>query len=144
MMTFWSTLDELRIVFDPGADNKPQGDSVLTFGFDDEWFYSLGLTYKHSDKLSFRTGIAVDQSPVTDQYRSARTPDGDRQWLSFGGTYTISDNAAIIASYTYVDIDDVTVDRNTIDLPEDRVRGNLNADYVTNAHVISLAYDYRF
>jgi long-chain fatty acid transport protein len=144
MMTFWSTLDELRIVFDPGADNNPQGDSVLTFGFDDEWFYSLGLTYKHSDKLSFRTGIAVDQSPVTDQYRSARTPDGDRQWLSFGGTYTISDNAAFIISYTYVDIDDVTVDRNTVDLPEDAVRGNLNADYETNAHVLSLAYNVNF
>jgi long-chain fatty acid transport protein len=142
ILTQWSSLDELRIVFDAGPDNKPQDDSVLTFGFDDEWFYSLGLTYNHSEKLTLRTGLAFDSSPVKDKYRSARTPDGDRQWLSFGGSYQLSDNSNIVAAYTYVMIDDVSVVRNG--LPEDAVRGSLDADYETNAHVLSVAYNVTF
>ncbi len=147
MYTKWSQTDSLVIVFDEGADNKTQPDSVLTFGFDDEWFYSLGLTYDHSEKLTFRGGIAVDNSPVKDQFRSARTPDGDRNWLSFGSTYDLSENSSLVASYTYVMIDDVTVDRKAQSdggLEEDASRGSLNADYETNAHVLSVAYNVKF
>ena len=61
MLTRWSQTDSLVIVFNEGADGITQPDSVLTFGFDDEWFYSLGLTYEHSDKLTLRTGLAVDK-----------------------------------------------------------------------------------
>jgi long-chain fatty acid transport protein len=142
MLTQWSSLEELRIVFDAGADNKPQDDSVLTFGFDDEWFYSVGLTYKHSEKVTLRTGLAYDSSPVKDQFRSARTPDGDRKWLSFGGSYQLTDNSNIVAAYTYVMIDDVSVVRDG--LPEDSVRGSLDADYETDAHVVSVAYNVSF
>jgi long-chain fatty acid transport protein len=140
--TRWSSLQELRIKFDPGADNNTQPDSVLTFGFDDEWFYSLGLTYRHSDELTLRTGIALDKSPVKDEFRSARTPDGDRNWLSFGATYDLSENSSLVGAYTYVMIDDVSVVRSG--LPEDASRGKLDADYETNAHVLSVAYNVNF
>jgi long-chain fatty acid transport protein len=140
--TRWSSLQELRIKFDPGADNKTQPDSVLTFGFDDEWFYSLGLTYRHSDELTLRTGIALDKSPVKDEFRSARTPDGDRNWLSFGATYDLSENSSLVGAYTYVMIDDVSVIRTG--LPEDASRGRLDADYETDAHVLSVAYNVNF
>ena len=137
MRTGWGSMDELRIDFD-----STQSDSVLTFNFEDQWFYSAGLTYEHSDKLTLRTGIAMDNSPVTDEYRSARTPDGDRKWLSFGGTYSFNDMTSATFAYTRVSVDDVTVNRSGNS--DDTARGNLNADYKTSADVFSLAVNTTF
>lgn len=36
--------------------------------------YGLGLTYNHSEKWTFRAGIAYDETPVSNQYRTARIP----------------------------------------------------------------------
>ena len=136
--TGWSSMDDgLNIDFDSDQDN-----SKLTFGFEDQWMYSAGLTYDYSKKLTLRTGIARDNSPVTDEYRSARTPDGDRTWYSMGGTYHFSETSSATFAYTYVDIEDVSVDRT--DLPEDSQRGTYKADYSSSASVISLAYNMSF
>ena len=143
MLTGWSSMQELRIQFEPGADNIKQPDSLLTFGFEDQWFYSVGLTYEHSDELTLRTGYAYDNSPVTKTYRSARTPDADRQWLSFGASYNLSETSSIVAAYTYVLVDDAKLNRDGT-LPEDQSRGSINADYETNAHVLSVAYNVSF
>jgi long-chain fatty acid transport protein len=137
MRTGWGAMDELRIDFD---SNQP--DSVLTLGFEDQWFYSAGLTYAHSDKLTLRTGVAVDYSPVTDEYRSARTPDGDRTWLSLGGTYNLNDMTSLTFAYTHVMIDDVSVSRDGTG--EDAARGTLEADYESSANVFSLALNKAF
>lgn len=140
MLTGWSSMDELRIDFDD--DISSQVDSVLTFGFEDQWFYSMGLTYSHSDKLTLRTGIAVDSTPVTDEYRSVRTPDGDRTWLSLGSTYNFNDMTSLTFAYTYVMIDDVSVSRDGSG--EDASRGALEADYESSAHVFSVAMNMAF
>ncbi|MGB3385324.1 MAG: outer membrane protein transport protein, partial [Marinomonas sp.] len=136
--TGWSSMDDgLNIDFDSNQSN-----SELTFGFEDQWMYSAGLTYDYSKKLTLRTGIARDNSPVTDEYRSARTPDGDRTWYSMGGTYHFSETSSATFAYTYVDIEDVSVDRT--DLDEDSARGAYSADYSSSASVISLAYNMSF
>ncbi|MGO3407661.1 OmpP1/FadL family transporter [Marinomonas sp.] len=137
--TGWSSMDEgLNIDFDSDQPN-----SKLTFGFEDQWMYSAGLTYDYSKKLTLRTGIARDNSPVTDEYRSARTPDGDRTWYSMGGTYHFSETSSATFAYTYVDIEDVSVDRDG-SLTEDNARGTYSADYSSSASVISLAYNMSF
>lgn len=142
MRTGWGSMDELRLDFD-----SDQPDSVLTFGFEDQWFYSAGLTYDYSDNLILRTGVAVDSSPVTDEYRSARTPDGDRTWLSVGGTYNVSDMTSLTFAYTHVMIDDVSVSRDSTDdgaTDEDAARGDFEADYKSSANVFSLAMNMSF
>jgi len=138
--TGWRSMDELRINFDDSQSD--QSDSVLTFDFEDQWFYSVGGTYQYSDQLILRAGIAYDNSPVKDEFRSVRTPDGDRKWLSFGGTYDYSKSTSITASYTHVMIEDVTVDRDGTG--EDAARGAFNADYESSANVISLAMNMEF
>ncbi|WP_219703691.1 OmpP1/FadL family transporter [Marinomonas lutimaris] len=135
--TGWSSLEGLNIDFD-----SSQANSVLTFGFEDQWMYSAGLTYTYSDKLTLRTGVAMDNSPVTDKYRSARTPDGDRKWISIGGTYDFNDMTSATFAFTHVMIDDVSVNRTN--LPEDSARGTLNADYESSANVISVAMNMAF
>ncbi len=144
--TGWSSMDGLNIAFDVGADNVKQPNSVLTFGFEDQWFYSVGATYKASDKLTLRTGFAIDNSPTTDEFRSARTPDGDRRWISLGGSYELSTATTLTFAYTNVDIEDVKVNRNGSGniAAEDSVRGRLDADYETSAHVLSLGMNMAF
>ena len=135
--TGWGSLDGLNINFDSNQDN-----SVLTFGFEDQWMYSAGLTYAYSNELTLRTGVAMDNSPVTDEYRSARTPDGDRKWISIGGTYDFNDMTSATFAFTHVMIEDVSVNRTN--LTEDASRGKLKADYESSANVISVAMNMAF
>ncbi|MEL0636425.1 outer membrane protein transport protein [Marinomonas sp. TI.3.20] len=136
--TGWSSMkDGLNIDFDSSQPN-----SKLTFGFEDQWMYSAGLTYDYSQQLTLRTGIAMDNSPVTDKYRSARTPDGDRKWYSMGATYNINDMSSATFAYTHVAIDSVSVNRDGTG--EDAARGSYSADYSSSADVISLAYNMSF
>lgn len=143
MRTGWGSLDEMRIKFEEGDDGVAQQDSVLTFGFEDQWFYSVGGTYAMSDKLTLRSGVAMDNSPATDKYRSARTPDGDRKWFSLGASYNLGQAGEITAAYTHVAIEDVSVVRDGT-LTEDAGRGKLDADYELSANVFSFAYNVSF
>ncbi len=143
MRTGWSSLEEMRIKFEDGDDGKAQSDSVLTFGFEDQWFYSVGGTYAMSDKLTLRSGVAIDNSPARDKYRSARTPDGDRKWFSLGASYNLGQAGEVTAAYTHVAIEDVSVVRDG-SLPEDSARGKLDADYELSANVFSFAYNVSF
>ncbi|KZN15315.1 OmpP1/FadL family transporter [Marinomonas sp. TW1] len=138
--TGWGSMDGINIDFD---SNQPN--SVLTFGFEDQWMYSAGVNYVYSDKLTLRTGIAMDNSPVTDEYRSARTPDGDRKWISVGATYDFNDMTSASFAFTHVMIEDVSVDRDfTGSGEEDQGRGTLNADYESSANVFSASVSMAF
>lgn len=143
MHTGWSSMDELRIAFAAGDDGIKQPDSVLTFDFEDQWFYSVGASFVATPRLTLRTGFAKDNSPVKDEYRSARTPDGNRTWLSLGGSYLLTPTSNLHLAYTYVDVEDVTLNR-TGQLEEDASRGSLNADYETDAHVLSVGFSMSF
>ena len=142
--TGWSSMAEgIDIDFNDDESNQPN--SKLTFGFEDQWMYSAGLNYVYSDKLTLRTGIAMDNSPVTDEYRSARTPDGDRKWISVGATYDFNDMTSASFAFTHVMIEDVSVDRNfTGSGEEDASRGTLNADYESSANVLSASISMAF
>ncbi|WP_394181399.1 OmpP1/FadL family transporter [Marinomonas posidonica] len=136
--TGWGSMDGINIDFDSN-----QANSVLSFGFEDQWMYSAGVNYVYSDKLTLRTGIAMDNSPVTDEYRSARTPDGDRKWISVGATYDFNDMTSASFAFTHVMIEDVTVNRDG-SLTEDASRGTLNADYESSANVFSASVTMAF
>ncbi|WP_421851533.1 OmpP1/FadL family transporter [Marinomonas sp.] len=137
--TGWGVMDGINIKFENPSTQK---NSVLTFGFEDQWMYSAGLTYAYSDKLTLRTGVAMDNSPVTDKYRSARTPDGDRKWISVGGTYDFNDMTSANFAFTHIMIDDVSVNRSG--LTEDAARGTLKADYSSSANVVSVGVNMAF
>lgn len=143
MRTGWSALPEMRIKFGEGDTPGTQSDSVLTFDFEDQWFYSIGATYDLSESFTLRAGYAKDNSPIKDEYRSPRTPDGDRTWISLGGTYHMTQNTSFTFAYTNVSIEEVTVNRDG-SLTEDTARGTLNADYESSADVFSLAMNMDF
>ena len=96
--TKWSDYKELEIKKDDG--------SVLTNtrqDFKDSWRVSAGVQYPYSAKLTLRTGVAFDQSPVSNgKHRSPRTPDADRKWISAGFGYQVSKASHIDVGYSYL------------------------------------------
>ena len=85
--------------------------------------YALGADYQYDHQWTFRGGVAYDETPTSDQFRTARIADEDRIWLAIGASYQVSDRLTIDAGYTHIFIDDPKIDE-TLDLPlNQRLRG---------------------
>ena len=104
--TGWSDFDELRIVRTSGALV-----SVTPENWDDSYRYSLGANYHLDDKLTLRGGLAYDETPVSDAYRTARIPDESRTWLALGAQYRLSDKSALDFGYAHLFIDDARINK---------------------------------
>ena len=70
---------------------------------------AIGANYQLNDDWLLRAGYANDQSPVSNTYRTARVPDNDRQWLSTGVNYRISNDLDVDFAFSYMFFDDVEV-----------------------------------
>jgi long-chain fatty acid transport protein len=92
--TGWSDFDDLPI---QGTVNK-----TIPENWEDILRYSLGATWHMSEKLSLRGGIAYDEAPVSDIYRTPRIPDGTRTWVAVGGQYRLSARSALDFGYAHL------------------------------------------
>lgn len=103
--TGWDDFDELRIVNSGGTAVVP----TTTENWSDSYRYSLGANYHLSDRVILRGGVAFDETPVSDAFRTARIPDEDRTWIAFGAQYRLSPQSAIDVGYTHLFIKDATI-----------------------------------
>ena len=100
--TGWSAFDELRVLRTNGT--------LLDYtaeNWDNIMRYSVGVTYRMSDAWSFRGGVAYDEAPVSDAYRTPRIPDGARTWVAVGGQYQVSKRSVIDFGYAHLFVEDV-------------------------------------
>jgi len=96
--TKWSDYKELVIQYDSG-----QADANTRQDFMDVWRYSLGAIYQLNPSWKFRTGVALDRTPVQNATnRSPRTPDSDRNWLSVGVGYQINTYMNVDVGYSHL------------------------------------------
>ncbi len=72
--------------------------------------YGLGVDYQYNPKWTFRAGVAHDETPVSNEHRTARIPDADRKWLSVGASYAASDNLTFDAGYSHLFVKDPNID----------------------------------
>ncbi len=111
--TRWSSIQNIAVV---NTENQQTVD-VLDLQYDDTLRVALGVTYQHSEALTWRFGVAQDESPQTDpEYVSPRIPDQDRTWLALGANWALSDDASVDVSYAHLMVDDASlheVDENT-------------------------------
>ena len=133
--THWKRLEKLDVVCannqSPSALCPINGNLVtsLDLRWSDGWFFSLGGEYKYSDKLTLRTGLAYEVSPVRDATeRPHRVPDADRVWASVGATYKWSEMMAFDVAYSHIFVDDAPIDRTARDLGLGNVRFIGHAD----------------
>ncbi|WP_111498073.1 MULTISPECIES: OmpP1/FadL family transporter [Marinobacter] len=52
--------------------------------WNDTWQFNVGAIWQATPHWAFKTGYAYDQSPVDEDFRTARVPSDDRHWLSLG------------------------------------------------------------
>ncbi len=99
--TRWSRFENLTINSDGSLPSSSKAEN-----WSNSMRYGLGVTYVHSEKWTFRSGVAFDETPVSDQYRTPRIPDEDRKWLSIGASYNYSKNITIDAGYAHLFVND--------------------------------------
>ena len=134
--TTWSNFDELRVKGDNG--------SIVTLveqNWDDVYRVALGMKYQYSDQWIFRTGIAHDETPINDDYRTSRIPGDDRFWLSFGASYTVSDNLTIDAGYSHLWVEDAKIEEEYKLLSSG---GTLNGEYDSDVNILSVQATWKF
>jgi len=97
--TGWSSFKELRV------RNALNGATVslVDESWKNAWRYSLGLNHHASSRITWRAGVAYDQSPVPDAaHRTSRIPDADRTWLALGLRYRLSPQSRFDFGYAHL------------------------------------------
>ncbi len=109
--TNWSRFGVIPIV-GSGPITGSATDRSLPANWHDSWLYSVGLEYDYSQKLTLRTGVAFEKSPIQNATeRLIQVPDSDRWWASAGLTYRWSEKMAFDLAYTHIFFDDAPFDR---------------------------------
>jgi long-chain fatty acid transport protein len=106
--THWSTFNSLAIV----RSNTGQVIGFTQENWTNSWFGALGATYRPTDQLTLRSGVAFDQSPVEDAFRTARIPDQDRYWIAAGIGYQVTPGLSVDAGYAHIFLPDASLRSN--------------------------------
>jgi long-chain fatty acid transport protein len=95
--TNWSVVKTLRIQRPDGSAVSDQPEQ-----WHGSWFGSIGATWRPDANWTLRGGFAFDQSPIPDQFRTARLPDSDRYWLTVGLGYEWTQDIRLNAAYAHI------------------------------------------
>ena len=136
--TGWSDFDKLAIYRTSGA--------LLSYtpeNWDDTLRYSVGATWHTSEKLSLRGGVAYDEAPVSDTYRTPRIPDGARIWVAVGGQYRLGKASAIDFGYAHLFVNDPGLDVAAPATPVSPAN-RLTGEYDSAVDILSAQYTHSF
>ncbi len=138
--TGWSTFKELRVKF-----GSSQADSVTHENWRNTMYYALGGTWKATETLTLRAGLATDQGAVEDAYRTPRIPDGNRTWFSGGLSYAFSKSMALDFAYTHITVKDgpLALQAGAPGNP-DFFRGNLSGTFQNSIDILAVAARFSF
>lgn len=130
--TSWSRFDVLNVVNAAGVSVTSTPEN-----WDDTWRVSVGANWRLNDRLMLRGGIAYDETPVSDRYRTARIPDEDRTWLAFGAQYRLSPQSLIDVGYAHLFVKDARID-------ELRTPLTLRGEYDSAVDILSVQLTHTF
>lgn len=133
--TGWSVLQQLQISRASGATLQNVQEN-----WKNTWRVAAGANYHYNERWMARTGIAFDQSPVSDAYRTARIPDSSRTWLSVGGQYKVSLASAVDIGYAHLFMNNASINQNQMASGA----GNLVGSYDNSVDIFSAQYTYSF
>ncbi|MFN3700862.1 MAG: OmpP1/FadL family transporter [Alphaproteobacteria bacterium] len=115
--------------------------STIPQGYQNTWAFSAGFDYKASESWTLRAGYQFDETPTVDEFRTSRTPDGDRHWFSGGATYTLNDRWSFDFAATYINVADEKINlRRNIDANPSQFRADTEG-YVA---ILAAGVNYRF
>ncbi|MGR6871144.1 OmpP1/FadL family transporter [Pseudomonas sp. HK3] len=111
----------------------------------DVWAVAFGGTYQLNDKLALRAGYAYDQSPVRDEFRTARVPSSDRQWVTLGAGYTVNQDLSfdVAAGYLFMYPMDLSEKNKNLDNQEIG-DASVTGEYEIDVFGLSAQVNYKF
>ncbi|MFZ5503055.1 MAG: OmpP1/FadL family transporter [Pseudomonadota bacterium] len=130
--TKWSVFQQLKI-------DRITGVNLTTVqeNWSDTWRVAVGANHHYNEKWTARAGLAYDQTPVSDAFRTARIPDNNRTWLSLGGQYRLDENRAIDFGYSHLFIGGSTINQPA---PAPTLAGS----YSSSVDILSVQYTHSF
>lgn len=138
--TGWSVFQQLNIL-------KANGASLSTptpENWKDTWRVSTGASYHYSETWTARAGVAFDQSPVSDQFRTVRIPDANRTWLSVGGQYKPAKESALDFGYAHLFVSNAPLNQSATANPDLAGKGYLVGNYNNSADIFTVQYAHSF
>lgn len=132
--TGWSSFKALKVV------DRATG-ATLSYkeeNWHDTWRLALGANYRLNDRWLLRGGVAYDQTPVRDAYRTVRIPDNDRRWVSVGARYQVSPALKVDLAYTHIFTDTTPINETLA--PGSTLTGNY--DSAVDIASIQLVWNY--
>ena len=140
------TSESFSILPTPITQSFAPGDTVSSVvqNYQTTWAFAIGAEYDYSDDWTFRGGMQFDETPTTDQYRTSRTPDGDRTWLSGGATYSINDRLNLDLAATYIWIEDEEIDVSRNNSFSGLLQTEVEADTEGNVGILAVGLTYKF
>lgn len=141
----WSRFEVLDVVSreEDGAISSRTGpelgdDRLITHvseNWKDTWQANIGAIWQATPEWALKAGYAWDESPVNDDFRTARIPSGDRDWLTLGARYADArsgwtvDVAAGVLLFEDEDVNEQNYDVNDQPMPgEARYQGTYELD----------------
>ncbi|MCY1208024.1 putative outer membrane protein [compost metagenome] len=135
--TRWSRLEEIRV---ENTGRLPAALSNITEEQDwrDTWSYAVGAAYKLNRQWTLRAGLAYDQSPTRNEFRSPRIPTDDRKIFSLGAAWSPNDDVTVDVAYSYLKEEDADINQVNAS------KGAYRATYKNSAHGLGAQLTYRF
>jgi long-chain fatty acid transport protein len=141
--TGWGSIQQLNFTRSDGSPLQS-----TTENFDDAWRIALGANYRHNEQWMFRGGLAYDQSPVQDAYRTVRLPDADRTWLGLGAQYRFSPSLWLDVGAAYIWVHSAPINdigSTNLGIPPSAVQNGLvNGSYDNSTVILSAQVTYAF
>jgi long-chain fatty acid transport protein len=135
----WSTFDRIRAVSDAGAELQN-----IEQDYQDTWAFAIGVEHDLNEDWTVRAGYQFDETPTTDEFRTSRTPDGDRNWFSGGATYKWNDKIELDFAATYIDVDDGTINVNRNAAAPAIARSDVSANTDGYVGIVAVGLNYKF
>lgn len=130
----WSEFEDITAISDAGATI-----SQVVQDYDNTFAFAVGAEYEWTPEWTVRAGYQFDQTPTNDNFRTSRTPDGDRNWFALGATYNINEQFSLDMAGVYIDVADeeINVTRNS-------GAAVVSADTEGSVGILSLGLNYKF
>lgn len=135
----WSVFDTIELSTPSFAFAPPFDDLSEEQNYEDAFFGAIGAEFDINDQFTVRGGIAYDQTPTTDEFRTPRVPDADRLWISAGISFSMSEHMTMDASYSYLH----ALEDPTVSIRTGPVAGS-TIEYDGGAHIFSVGGQIKF
>lgn len=129
----WSTFKQVFIEF---PDNQISPSSLLEENYDNTWQVRLGGEYWFTDKFAGRLGYIYDKTPAPTETVNPLLPDANRNDLSIGFGYKLSESMHIDAAYMAVLFNERSTKGKNVD--------GYDGIYQSHVNLFSLSFGYSF